>query len=58
MAESKDIEARPNSAAAVEEKVSVSVVFRDVPKEQRERLEQFAKEFSKKYRKLVNYIEK
>ena len=58
MADSTEVETTPTSAIAVEDKVSVSIVFRNVPKEKRAQLEQFAKEFAKKYRKLVNYIEK
>lgn len=58
MADSTEVEAIPNSAVTVDEKVSVSLIFRNVPKEKREKLEQFAKDFSKKHRKLVNYIEK
>lgn len=48
----------PNSAVTVDEKVAVSLVFRNVSKENREKLEQLAKAFAKKHRKLVNYIEK
>lgn len=58
MAESTEVKEIPTSAITVEDKVSVSLVFRGVPKEKRVQLERFAKEFSKKHRKLVNYIEK
>lgn len=58
MADPAEVKTTPTSAIAVEDKISVSLVFRDVPKEKRVQLEEFAKEFSKKHRKLVNYIEK
>lgn len=37
---------------------TVSLIFRNVPKEKRKELEKKAREFAKKHRKLVNYIEK
>jgi hypothetical protein len=58
MTDSKEVETTPTSAVAVDEQVSVSLVFRNVPEEKRAKLEQFAREFTKKHRKLLNYIEK
>lgn len=43
---------------ASNDQVAVSLVFRGVPKDKRVQLEKLAREFTKKYRKLVNYIEK
>jgi hypothetical protein len=58
MADSKEIEQKPTSEVIADEQVSVSLIFRNVPEEKRAKLEQLAKDLGKKYRKLVNYIEK
>ncbi len=58
MTDPKEIKPEENTTVAENKNVSVSVVFRNVPKDKRIALEKIAKEFSKKHRKLVNYIEK
>lgn len=58
MNKSTDVEELSKLPAAPGEQVAVSLVYRDVPKEKRKQLETIAKEFAKKHRKLVNYIEK
>ncbi|WP_185073907.1 hypothetical protein [Pseudomonas protegens] len=58
MNKSTDVEELSKRPAAPGEQVAVSLVYRDVPKEKRKQLETIAKEFAKKHRKLVNYIEK
>ncbi|EPI9087742.1 hypothetical protein ACTBT5_003142 [Yersinia enterocolitica] len=54
----KETQPNTNSVSKAEEDVSVSLVFRNVPKEKRVALEKLAKEFTRKHRKLMNYIEK
>lgn len=58
MTDPKEIKPEESKRVAENQNVSVSVVFRNVPKDKRIALEKIAKDFSKKYRKLVNYIEK
>ena len=58
MSDPTEVQAPPSLPVASGEKISVSLVFRDVPKDKRQQLEALAKEFAKKHRKLVNYIEK
>lgn len=56
MTDSKEI--KPEESTTVAENNNVSVIFRNVPKDKRAALEKLAKDFSKKHRKLVNYVEK
>ncbi|EFA7475122.1 hypothetical protein OYC38_17535 [Escherichia coli] len=58
MTDSKEIKPEESTTVAENNNVSVSVIFRNVPKDKRAALEKLAKDFSKKHRKLVNYIEK
>lgn len=37
------------------EQVAVSLIFRNVSKEERVKLERLAKEFGRKHKKLINY---
>lgn len=58
MTNSKNVKVKNNSEISSNERVVVSLVYRDVPKDKRIKLEKLAREFTKKHRKLVNYIEK
>lgn len=58
MTDSNKIKPKETTSVSENNSVSVSLVFRNVPKDKRIALEKLAKEFSKKHRKLVNYIEK
>ena len=58
MTDSKEIKPEESTTVAENNNVSVSVIFRNVPKDKRATLEKLAKDFSKKHRKLVNYVEK
>lgn len=58
MTESKEVQTKESTGVSSSEKIAISLVYRGVPKDKRKELEKIAKEFTKKYRKLVNYIEK
>ena len=58
MTKSKDIISKEATGVITDENVAISLVFRNVPEDKRIELEKLAREFSKKKRKLVNYIEK
>ncbi len=58
MTDSKDIIKKNETGVTADENVAISLVFRNVSQDKRVELEKLAREFSKKKRKLVNYIEK